>query len=133
MMFDVVKLRAEASFRDAEGTRELVFYVAHSRSVGEAIFCLAKHAETRSGVQNFLVQVGRRIARDADVVHVFEPHGGRFETVTNRLLGEARAMLDAIETLFLGRADQSAVFDDGRRSIAVIRVDSENVHRESIR
>lgn len=67
------------------------------------------------------------------MVHLFEPYACRFQTVTNRLLGKAGAMLDAIETLFFDRGDQSAVFDDGRRSIAVVRVDSENVHRESSR
>jgi len=133
MVFDVMKLRLQISFRNAESTRELVFHVAHSRRVREPILCLAKHSETRSRVQDLLVQVRRRIARDANVVHLFEPHACRFETVANRLLGKTRAMLDAIEALFLSRGDQSTVFDDCRRSIAVVRVDSENVHRESIR
>ena len=75
----------------------------------------------------------RGIARDTDVVHLFEPQPRRIETITNRLLGETGAMFDAIETLFFDRGDQSAVLDDCRRSIAVIRVDSENVHRESSR
>jgi len=79
------------------------------------------------------VQMRRRIARDADVVHLFETHARGLKTVTNRPLGETGAVLDAIETLFFDRGDQSAVFDDCRRSIAVIRVDSENVHRESSR
>jgi hypothetical protein len=65
------------------------------------------------------------------MVHVFEPNGRCIQTVTNRVLGEAGAMLDAIETLFFYRGDQSAVFDDCRCSIAVIRVDAEDVHRES--
>ena len=133
MMFDVVKLRAQVSFRNSEGTCELVFHVTHSRSVRETILRLAKHTWTRSRVENLLMQVRRRIARDADVVHVLEPYVRCFETVTDRLLGETRAMFDAIEALFLGGGDQSAVFDDCRRSIAVIRVDSENVHRASIR
>lgn len=105
MMFDIVKLRAEVSFRNSKGTRELVFHITHSRSVCEAILSLAKHAETRSRVQNLLVQVGRRIAGDTDVVNVFKPHIRRFETITDRLLGETRAVLDAIETLFLGCGD----------------------------
>lgn len=67
------------------------------------------------------------------MVHVFEPDVCSLKTVTNRLRGETRAMLEAIETLLFDRGDQSAVFDDCRRSIAVIRVDSENVHRESSR
>ena len=67
------------------------------------------------------------------MVHLFKPQPRRIETVTNRLLGETGAMLDAIEALLFDRGDQSAVFDDCRRSIAVIRVDSENVHRDSSR
>lgn len=132
-MFDIVKLRAQVSFRDSKGTREFVLHVAHSPCVRETIFRLAKHTETRSCVQDFLVQMRRRIARDADMVHIFQPHVRRCETVTDGLLGKARAVFDAIEALFLGRGDQSAVFDDCRRSIAVICVDSENVHRASIR
>lgn len=78
------------------------------------MFGLAKDAESRRGVQNFLVQMRRRIARDADVAHLFKPHARRIETVTNRLLGETGAMFDAIEALFFDRGDQSAVFDDCR-------------------
>ena len=77
------------------------------------------------------MQVRRRVARDADVVDVFEAYGGFIETVTNGLLRETGAVLDAIETFFFDRGDQSAVFDDCRCSIAVIRVDAEDVHRES--
>ena len=67
------------------------------------------------------------------MVHLFKPQPRHIETVPNRLLGETGAMLDAIETLLFDRGDQSAVFDDCRRSIAVIRVDAEDVHRDSIR
>ncbi len=133
MMFDIVELRAQVSFRDAEDTCEIDFHVTHFRSVRETILRLTKHAETRRCVQNLLVQVRRRIARDADVVHVLESHAGGIEAVTDRLFGKTRAVLDAIEALFFGGGDQSAVFDDCRRSIAVIRVDSEDVHRASIR
>ncbi len=79
------------------------------------------------------MQVCGRIARDTDVVHIFEPHAGCVQAVTNRLLGKTGAMFDSIEALLFDRGDQSAVFDDCRRSIAVIRVDSENVHLESSR
>lgn len=75
----------------------------------------------------------RRIARDADVVDILEPDTRRVQAVTDRLLGKTGAVFDAIEAFFFDRGDQSAVFDDCRRSIAVIRVDTENVHRESIK
>jgi len=112
---------------------EFVFEVADLCRVRESILCLPKHTQTRRSVQDLLVQVSGRIARDADVVDFFESNDRFFETVTNRLHGETRAVFDAIEAFLFYRGDQSAVFDDCRRSIAVVRVDSENVHRESIR
>ena len=133
MMFDVVKFGAQISLRNAEDAGEFVFQVAHPCGIRESILCLPEDAETRRGVQNLLVQVGRRIARDADVVDLFEANAGFFQAVTNRLLGETGAVLDAIEAFFFYRGDQSAVFDDCRCSIAVIGVDTENVHRASMR
>lgn len=67
------------------------------------------------------------------MLHVLEPNARGVETVANRLLGKTGAVFDAIKAFFFDRGDQSAVFDDCRRSIAVIRVDAENVHRESIK
>ena len=71
------------------------------------------------------------MARDADVIDVFKTNTGFCETVANGLLGETGAMLDAIEAFLFDGGDQSAVFDDCCCSIAVIGVDSENVHRAS--
>ena len=67
------------------------------------------------------------------MVHVLEPHARDFKAVTNRLLGKPAQCLMRLKRSSSDRGDQSAVFDYGRRSIAVIRVDSENVHRESSR
>ena len=67
------------------------------------------------------------------MVQVFEANVRGVETVTDRLFRETGAMFDAIEAFFFDGGDQSAVFDDGRCSVAVIGVDAENVHRESIR
>lgn len=133
MMFDVVKLGAQVSLWQVEDAGEFIFQISHSRGVCEPVLGLAKDAQARRRIQNLFVQVRGRIARNADVVHVFEPHAGRFQTISDRLLGKARAVLDAIEAFFFDCGDQSAVFDDCRRSIAVIRVDAENVHRESSR
>ena len=135
MMFDVVKLRAQVTFRNVEYTREFVLEVADLRGVADTIaevskkrcsraFCFLSFisfrpsgrltSSARRSVENLLVQVRRRIARDTDVVHVLESHACFFETVTNRLRGETRAVLDAVEAFFLDRGDQSAVFDDCR-------------------
>ncbi len=133
MVFDIVKLGPERTFRYAKHTRKLFAQISHLRGVRQTVFGLSQHAETRSGVQNLFVQVCGRIARDTDVVYVLELYAGGVETVTKRMFRETGAMLDAIEAFFFDGGDQSAVFDDGRCSVAVIGVDAENVHRESIR
>lgn len=114
VMFDVVKLRAQVSPGNVEHTRQFIPEIADFCGVGESILGLAKNAEARSRVQYLLVQVRRRIPRDADVVHLFDAHARLLQTVTNRLLGKAGAVLDAIEPFFFDRGDQSAVFDDCR-------------------
>jgi hypothetical protein len=58
--------------------------------------------------------VGGRIPRDSDVVDFFETNTRFFETVTNRLHGETRAVFDAIKAFLFYSGDQSAVFDDCR-------------------
>ena len=132
-MFDIVELGAQRSFGNAKHTREFFAQISHLRGVRQTILCLAQHAEALSGVKDLFVQVCRRIARDTDMVHILEPNVCGFKTVTDRVFREAGAMLDAIEAFFLDGGYQSAVFDDGRCSVAVIGVDAENVHRESIR
>lgn len=57
MMFDVMKLRAQVSFREVEYAGYFVLEIAHFRGVCESIFNLLEDAQTRSRVQNLLVQV----------------------------------------------------------------------------
>ena len=46
--------------------------------------------------------------------------------------GKSRRIFHAVETLFLDRGDQLPIRNDRRRGIAVIRVDSQNVHPEVV-
>lgn len=57
MVFDVVKLGANVSFWSFKHTRQVVSQVAHLSGVREPLFGLFEDAESRSGVQDFLVQV----------------------------------------------------------------------------
>ena len=94
--------------------REFFSQVSHLRRVREAVFRDAQHAESLRRIQDLLVQVCRRITRNADVVHVVQLNTRGFETVTDRLFREPGTMLDAIEAFFFDRGDQSAVLDDCR-------------------
>ena len=57
------------------------------------------------------MQVGRRVARDADVVDVFDRDPRSLQAIAHGFRGETRAMLHAIEALFLNRRDDSPVFE----------------------
>src|SRR6266498_3662693 len=78
--------------------------------------------------QNLLVQVRRRIARDADVIDFFNPNSRRPQTILDRLRGKTRTMLDAIEPLFFDRGNQLTIADDRRGRITVISIYAENDH-----
>ena len=73
------------------------------------------------------MKMRRRISRNADVIDLVNSDPSGFETITNRLCRETRAVLDAIEAFFLDGSYDSAILDDGCRRIAVICIDSENV------
>src|SRR5690242_9215178 len=81
--------------------------------------------------QDLLVQVRRRIARDSDVVQIFETDAGCIQTVANRLFGKAGGMFEAIETLLLGRSDEPAITHNGGGSVTVIRINPQNIHPSS--
>ena len=68
------------------------------------------------------MQMGRRVPRDSYVVQIFKTDTCGVETIADRVFRKAGRVFETIETLFFDRGDQSAVFDDCRRSIAVIRV-----------
>ena len=51
------------------------------------------------------MEVRRRIARDADVLDIFNASIRRAQTILHRFNGKASAMLAPIETLFFGGGD----------------------------
>src|SRR3954465_6533586 len=134
MMFDVVKLRSDAALRSVKHARQFRLEIAYLRRVAKPILDLVDQAGAlfrgaRGGEQHLLVKMRRRISRDSDVVQVIETNPRGCETVANRLLGEAGAVFEPIEAFLLDGGNQFAVANNGRRRVAVIRVDAENVRR----
>src|SRR5438128_328470 len=77
---------------------------------------------SRRGEQDLLVQVRRRIARDADVIYAGDIDSRGFQAIADRFGRKARAVLDSIEPLFFNGCDQLSVLDDRRRRITVVCV-----------
>jgi hypothetical protein len=70
----------------------------------------------------------RRIARDADMLDVFDPNTSGTQTILNCQGRKSGAVFDAIEPLFFGCCHNATVFDQRGGGIAVIGVYSEDVH-----
>ena len=70
----------------------------------------------------------RRIPRDADVLDLFDVDTCDAQTLLDRLRGKAGAVLDASEALFFGGGNKLTVFDQRRRRITVICIETENIH-----
>jgi hypothetical protein len=73
------------------------------------------------------VEVGRRIAGNANMFHLIKGNPGRFQAVIYRQCRKAGTMLFSIETFFLNCGNELAIFDDCRRGITVIRVYPQDV------
>ena len=129
MVFDVVKARAQALFRDAKYACEFVLQIAHFRGITDTVFDLSRLCDdASSSKQDLLVQVCRRVAGDTDVVKVGERDTSRLQTVSDGLRRKTGGVFEAIETLFFNSGDQSTIFSDGRRSISVISIYTEYIH-----
>ena len=70
----------------------------------------------------------RRIARDTNVVQIFNIEAGGLETVANRLRWEACGVLETVEALLFYGSDQLPIAHDRSRRIPVIGVNTENIH-----
>src|ERR1043165_1468150 len=144
MMLHVMKPCTQTLLRNIQSICQIVFQVTHLRGVREPIrdltkqssaslfFSIAATAKTLRRAlrrkENLLMQVSRRVARDADVFDLRERTARGLKTILDGLCRKPCAMFFAIEPLFLHGCDQSPVADDGRGSIAVISIDSQNVH-----
>src|SRR6266700_2888832 len=80
--------------------------VASSYCFLYSAFCFLPSAYySPSRKQNFLMQVRGRIARDADVIHVFNSNPSFAQTIANRFCGKAGAMLYAVESFLVCGGD----------------------------
>jgi len=68
--------------------------------------------------------VSRRIARDTDVIDVFDSNAGDVETITDRRDRKSRAVLDPVESFFFDGGYELAISNDRRGGVSVISVNS---------
>src|SRR5579875_1567266 len=83
------------------------------------------HADGKS---QFRSEARPRIARNGNVIDVWQLRAGRVQAELDRARGKARSVFDAIEPLLFDGGNQLAVHNDGSRGIGVICVDPQNDH-----
>ena len=74
-------------------------------------------------------EMGARVAGDGEAIDAFRLEAAERQASANRFRWKSRAVLDATESLFFDRRDEPAGGDQGRGDVAVIGVDTQNVHR----
>ena len=89
--------------------------------------------ESKAGHADGVKKLGRNpcpwVAGNGHVVDILDGQPGFGEAVADCVRGEACGVLYAIEALFLDRRDQSAITNKGRRSVGVICVNAQDIHR----
>jgi len=126
VMLDAMKLCTNLLGIGIKGRRERLGNPREFREHSDAFPRKRRHTQC---VKKFCAQPRVRISRHGDMIDVLERETRFLQTVTNRLRGESRRVLHPVEAFFLNRSDQPAVADNRRRSVSVVRIDPQNIHR----
>ena len=125
VMLDAMKFRFEFARVDVERGGQSFGNAGERGQDFGALPCERGHAQ---GIKQFGEQARVGIARNGDVIDVGESEAGFLEAVANGLHGKTGGVFYAIEALFFDGGDQLAVADDRGGSVAVVGIDSQNVH-----
>ena len=126
MVLDVVDRRSEIAAFDTERSRDVAAHVVDLRHVAQPRRDVAGVAEPARRLADLGTEVRARVAADRDVVELARIEPRVAQAPRSRQRREAGHVLDAVETLFLGRRDELAVDHEGRRRIAVKGVEPQD-------
>ena len=125
VVLDAMKARANA-FRI--GVERLRQGFGNTGELRENFGAFQREARHPQRVEHLGAQPRPGIARNSDVVHFPHRETCFAQTVADGLGGKTRRVFYAVEALFFTGGNQTTVANNGRRGVAVIRIDSENVH-----
>src|SRR5436309_3650263 len=87
-----------------------------------------REARQANGIERLCAQPRPGISRNGDMVDRGTRNACLLKSVTVRVGRKAGGVLDAIETLLLGRGHELTVADDCGRSVPMVSIDAEDVH-----
>jgi hypothetical protein len=130
VMLDAVELCPHGARLHTQRLGELAFDPPHLGDVRETVLDdLRERRPLLDREQDLLVQVGLGIARHRDVIDVARADAAALQHRADRERRKPGAVLAPVETLLFDRRDEQSVFDEHGGSVAVKRVDTQNVHR----
>ena len=127
VMLDEPRPRPDARQIERQRFRNRVRQPAQAREVPRARRDRAVRAMANQE-QRLAPEMGARVARDRKDVDVRGREPAHRQTRSHRAMWKAGDVLDAAVALLLDRRDELTVFQQRRRHVAVIRVQSEDVH-----
>src|SRR5262245_41907282 len=128
MVLDPVHDRSPVAGTEAERLGQRVWNRPDATIIGRPIADQSTRRAMSQGEQDLSREMRARIARHADVIDVGGRDAGHVQARLNRLMRKPGDMLDAAEAFLFDGCDELAVAHDDRRHVAVIGVDTENVH-----
>ena len=130
MMLDVVKARTQLFFRDAKHARKFVLHIAYFRGVAESILnLLSCKLRTRVAANRiFLCRCAEGSREIPTWSRSSRPIPAASRQYRIACAGKPAECLKRLKRSSSAAAIKLAIFNDRRRRVAVIRVDSENVH-----
>ena len=124
MVFDPMHFAPKCGTR--AGRCQLRF---HARSLRLVTYSLEDQSQFRPlprDERKTAQQVGLRIRIDRDISDIAQPNAGLAKAIIDRFTWKAGPVFDAPEAFFLDSRDKPTVVHEASRSIAVIRIDTED-------
>src|ERR1700730_5809625 len=125
VVLDSMKPPADAPGRNLERRRKIVADSSEARHHACTVKGKTRHANR---VTESCTPARARIAWNRNVIHFGKFHSRLIEAIPDGAHRQSRRVLHAIQPLLFDSGPQTAVRDNRRRSVRVLRVNSENDH-----
>ncbi len=127
MMFDAVEFGSNLVRGNIERPPKRF---RNSGKLAQHFYSLSRKTRHPQSVKELSPKASPGIARDRDVVDFRQRNAGSVQAVTDSRRRKSRSILHTVKAFFFNGGDQAAVCNNRRGGIAVVGIDSQDVHPE---